>query len=119
MKLSARLPAWKRSQRTRELVEMVKREFEGFWINAADEGFDVTIACPLEKLTEQVIETKFSQLKQKIISIPLARITTSQQRIIICFISIYNYTGQSRFYSVVPQGDQIIVLFGMNFEDLN
>lgn len=118
MKLSARLPAWKEIAKDAELVEMVKREFEGFWINAADEGFDVTIACPLEKLTEQVIETKFSQLKQKIISIPLARALQQVNKESSSASSPFTTTlGSQDFYSVVPQGDQIIVLFGMNFED--
>ena len=118
MRLAARLPAWKEIGKDSELVEMIKKEFEGLWAGK-DDGFDVTIACSIEKLTEEIIESKFAQLKQKIVSIPLARALKqidSKSSGGAPFTTSLGNNNQD-FYSVVLQGDQIIVLFGMNFED--
>ena len=118
MKLSAKFPAWKEIGNDSELVEMLKNEFEGLW-KEKDDGFDVTISCPIEKLTDEIIESKFSRLKQKIISIPLARALKQINSVKDAPVPFTTSLGNNSkdFYAVVPQGDQIIVLFGMNFED--
>lgn len=119
IKLSAKLPAWQEIGKDSELVEMLKKEFFGVW-REKDAGFDVTIACLIGELTDEIIETKFAQLKQKIISIPLARALNNSQveddSKLVPFTTSLGNNSQD-FYSVVPQGDQIIVLFGMNFVD--
>lgn len=117
MKLAAKFPAWKEIGKDSKLVEMLKIEFDELWSKEADEGFNVTISCPIEKLTENVIENKFSQLKQKIISIPLSRaLNGSNPNNSIPFTASLGNNSQD-FYSVVQEGDQIIVLFGIHFED--
>ena len=119
IKLSAKFPAWKEILKEKELMEIVEKEFEGIYCKAADEGFDVTISCKIDELSNEKIE-KFSQLKQKIISLPLTRIfkefKTDNREIIKPFTISF---GNKDFYSVVPgeNKDQIIILFGMNFVD--
>lgn len=120
IKLSAKLPAWKEISKEKELMEIIEKEFEGIYCKSVDEGFDVTIACPIDELSNEKIEN-FSQLKQKIISSPLARIfknfkEENSEKVLKPFtVSFEN----KDFYSVVPgeNKDQIIVLFGMNFVD--
>ena len=119
IKLSAKFPAWKEISKEKDLMEIVEKEFEGFYCKTADEGFDVTISCKIDELSNEKIE-KFSQLKQKIISLPLTRIfkefKTDNREIIKPFTISF---GNKDFYSVVPgvNKDQIIILFGMNFVD--
>ena len=119
IKLSAKFPAWKEISKEKDLMEIVEKEFEGFYCKTADEGFDVTISCKIDELSNEKIE-KFSQLKQKIISSPLARVfkefKTDNREIIKPFTISF---GNKDFYSVVPgeNKDQIIILFGMNFVD--
>lgn len=117
IRLAARLPAWKEICREPQLVELIKKEFGEMWREDVDEGFDVTISCKIENLTEKEIE-KFSHLKQKIISAPLKRILNNNSAD-QCKVPFVTQLGKDDFYATVrgANEDQIVVLFGMNFED--
>ena len=127
MRLAARLGAWKEISKDKELVEILRKDFGDLWKEAGDvdEGFDVTIACNLEILLKSDEKIKlFSQLKQKIISVPLARLfinstlKSSSSPTPTPPFTIKNYDNGD-FYTVAPgvNGDQIIVLFGISFVD--
>lgn len=123
IKLSASLPAWKEIKKVPELVELVKNDFGALWSENVDEGFDVTISCKIEDVSDDEIIGKFSNLKQKIISSPLSRILTkvsssSESAAVPAFITPLGNCSND-FYAVVPgtNKDQIVILFGINFED--
>lgn len=116
IKLSAKLPAWTQISKEADLMEIVEKCFEGLYCKKSDEGFDVTISCKIDELSDEKIE-KFSHLKQKIISAPLARVLKSVEN---NQKSVFTVSfGNDDFYAVSSgtNNDQIIVLFGMNFVD--
>lgn len=120
MRLAARLRAWNEISKDKELVEILRKDFGDLWKEGGDvdEGFDVTIACNLETLLKNDEKIKlFSQLKQKIISIPLARLFVTKSSPPPPFTIKNDDSGD--FYTVAPgvNGDQIIVLFGISFID--
>lgn len=122
MRLAARFVAWNCIEKDKELVEIIKKEFGGLWQESdqVDEGYDVTIRCDLENLlkNDQTIKL-FSQLKQKIISAPLARLFTSKSKFPFTVNHGFRDGNKNDFYTVAPgiNGDQIIVLFGISFAD--
>ena len=127
IKLSAKLPAWKEICKEKALMEIIEKDFEGILCEKVDEGFDVTISCKIDEISDEKIK-QFSHLKQKIISSPLARIirdiqsdnNNSNNNNNSNTASPFTVTFDNNdFYSVVPgtNKDQIIILFGMNFVD--
>jgi actin related protein 2/3 complex, subunit 2 len=119
IKLSAKLPAWKEISKEKDLMEIIETEFEGIYCKSGDEGFDVTISSEIDELSNEKIE-KFAQLKQKIVSSPIARIFKYFKEGGAKNLEPFTVSFENKdFYSVVPGAnkDQIIVLFGMNFVD--
>lgn len=114
MRLACKLPAWKEIKKDPRLVEMIKEEYEGLWREGegeVEDGFDISISCEIEKISTKI--DLFANLKQKIISLPLKRAFHEDNSAHPIMIPL---SGKD-FYAVVQNKDQIVVLFGMNFED--
>jgi actin related protein 2/3 complex, subunit 2 len=120
IKLSIRLPAWREISQKAELLDSLTKSsaLKSLWQEQPDEGYNATIACKIENLTKEVIDS-FSNLKQKILAAPLSFLLEKKTSGEEQTFTVPLGNGNEDFYMATSgaKGDQVIVLFAMKFVD--